>query len=449
MRVAIKIVLFIIIVAAGWGISKLLSSSREPPDRQDKGETATIIAAQVAENTQKPVIVTAMGSVMPARQVTIFPEVPGRIVYQHPELMPGGRFRKGEVILRVDPRDYDLAIRQQRAQVSTAELKLAQEQSLKAVAEKEWELLKGQVEPTQQGRSLALREIQLENAKVGVESAKSFLEKAELARSRASIRAPFNAVVVDEFVDKGQVVGNATRVAVLADADKFWVRASVPVDRLAWIQLPGINADRGSQVKVVQQAGQGMSIERSGRVIRLLSDLDPKGKMARVLVEVDQPLTGQQPGQTKLDNALGDAAPAKGAISPMLEGDAEAGVATPAEQVRTAIPLFLGSYVTVHIQGPQLDRVLSLPRMALRDRNRVWVQNPEDKLEIREVAVVWSRGDVIFVSGNLKPGEKVITSRISTPVEGMLVKTNGHSGPAAKEGQEDPQAEPADDGTEP
>jgi len=87
--------------------------------------------------------------------------------------------------------------------------------------------------------------------------------------------------------------------------------------------------------------------------------------------------------------------------------------------------LLIGSWVTVHIQGPRIAKVLALPRMALRDRNKVWVANGQDKLEIRDVKVVWSRDDTVFLSGDLRPGEWVITSRISAPVQGMLVKTDG------------------------
>ncbi len=423
MRRLVIAVLFFVIVGIGVGVFLLLSSKRAEPRRQEKGEQPTVVAAMEAPATEKPVTVTAMGTVVPARQVTVYPEVAGRIVYQDPELVPGGRLAAGQVILRIDPRDYDLEIKQQQAAVSQAELQLAKEHSLKAVAEKEWSLIRDEVEPTEQGRRLALREIQLENAKVALDSARSVLAKARLRRSRATIRAPFNAVVLDEFTDVGQVVGNSSRIAVLADADRYWVRAAVPVDRLVWIQIPGVNADVGSTVRVVQRAGPELTIERPGRVIRLLSDLDPRGKMARVLVEVDSPQASG--ASVSHAHAVGSTPPAKGAISPMHEAPAPTSVPTQEVQARPVIPLFIGSWVTVHIQGPRLAKVLALPRMALRDRNKVWVMNGRDKLEIRDVKVVWSRDDTVFVSGDLRPGEWVITSRISAPVQGMLVKTDG------------------------
>ncbi len=421
-RTIVKIGLVLFIVGLGFATCTVLSSMGEPPKRHHKGEQATIVAAIEATPSAKPVVVNAMGSVVPARQVTVFPEVAGRIIYQNPELIPGGHIKKGETLVRIDPRDYDLAIQAQQAQVSAAELNLAKEQSLKAVAEKEWELIKDEVQPTEQGRKLALRDIQLKNAQVGLSSARSALEKAELARQRTAVRAPFNAVVIEEYVDYGQVVGPTSKVAVLADADTYWVRAAVPVDRLPWIQLPGVNSDQGSEVTVVQQAGPEVQVARTGRVIRLLPDLDPKGKMARVLIQVDTPWA--EGATAQMAHAVGDAPPAKGNLSPMSEDDPTA-VATPDSQLTAALPLFLGSWVTVLIKGPKLEKVIRLPRLALRDRKQVWVKGDDDKLQIRSVRVVWSKDDTVYVAGDLKPGEAVITSRISTPVDGMLVKTNG------------------------
>ncbi len=428
MRTLIKIALFLVIVAAGAAVFMLLSAAREKPARKQQPERPTIVAAEQAAPSDRPVMVTAMGEVVPARQVTVLPEVGGRIVYQSSELVPGGRFAEGELLLRIDPRDYDLAIEQQKAAVSQAELKLAQEQGLKQVAEKEWELIRDQVQPTVQGRKLALREIQLKNAQVAVESARSALDKAQLTRSRTAIRAPFDAVVVEKYVDPGQVVGPGTKVALLADAERIWVQAAAPVEKLIWVRIPGVNSDRGSEVSVVQRAGPKLEIERTGRVIRLLPRLDPKGKMARLLIEVDHPWDGG--GRPLAAHAIRPAAVATGGPSPQAEGEVPAAVATPPEALATGLPLFIGAWVRLHIRGPELEGVLRLPRMALRDRSRVWVKSDSDRLEIRDVELVWAHDDIVYVSGDLRPGEQVVTSRMSAPVEGMRIETNGHrSGP--------------------
>lgn len=120
---------------------------------------------------------------------------------------------------------------------------------------------------------------------------------------------------------------------------------------------------------------------------------------------------------------LSQTSPAPGAITPLTEGKESLLKSLP---VDAQIPLLLGSFVTVHIQGPRLDNVLQIPRMALRDQHHVWVINQQNKLEIREVSQVWSKDEIVFVSGNLHANDQVVTSRISTPVAGMQLSTNEH-----------------------
>jgi RND family efflux transporter MFP subunit len=396
MRKVLKAVLVLAIVGAGYGIFYYLKTSREVPHKQPPGQRPTLVEVIEAKPAGEPVTVSAMGTVTAAQTVTVFPEVGGRIIYQSNRLVPGGRFSKGQVLVKIDPTDYDLTIKQQQARVVQARMELARERGLKSVAEREWKLIQDEVQPTEEGKKLALREIQLENAQAAVDAAQSTLDQARLMRERTVITAPFNAVVTEEFVDRGQVVSVATRIATLVATDKFWVQVSVPVDRLSWIQIPGVNSQEGSPAEVVQQAGTELEIKRQGRVIKLEGSLDPKGKMARLLVEVDDPL------------------------------------GTPGDH-GTVMPLLLGSYVSMQILGPQVPDALALPRRALREKSRVWVMK-DKQMQIRKVEVIWSRGDIVFVRGDLRLGEAVVTSRIVTPIEGMLLYTKDDE-PAAPRGR--------------
>lgn len=385
MKSLFRAVLFAVIISAGVGAFFLLASGKTEAKRKPVSARETVVEVIQSSGTEQRALVSAMGTVIPDRSVTLSPEVGGRIVAQHKNLVQGGRFKKNQIMVRIDDRDYDLALAQQQANLASASMNLAVEQGRKVVAEREWNLIQEEVRPTEQGRKLALREVHLDNAQAAVNGAKSGLEKARLNLDRTVLRAPFNAVVTDEFVDVGQVVAPGTRIATLVDSDRFLVRVAVPMDRLSWIKIPGLSGKEGSPARITQKVGAGESVRRSGRVIRLLGDLDPVGKMARVLVEVDNPLGGGND-----------------------------------EDVRD-LPLLLGAYVSVEIEGPMLDDIVVLPRLALREDNRVWVK-AGDKLSIRNVDVVWSNQNSVFVKGDLAPGEDVITSRIGAPVEGMKLR---------------------------
>jgi multidrug efflux pump subunit AcrA (membrane-fusion protein) len=235
-------------------------------------------------------------------------------------------------------------------------------------------------------KKLVTREVHLESAQAHLKSANSGLKKAELNRNRTVIKAPFNALVTEEYVDVGQVVGQNTQIATLVASDAFWVRASVPMDRLSWIRVPGVSGEDGSPVRVFQQIGPGLSVERMGRVVKLLGDLDPKGQMARLLVEVKDPLgPGDDPDGPKL-------------------------------------PLLIGAHVKLEIDGPVLQNTIEIPRLALRENDRIWVKDAENKLAIRRMKIIWSGERAVYVSGPIEAGEKIVTSQISTPVEGLMLR---------------------------
>ncbi|MCP4658069.1 MAG: HlyD family efflux transporter periplasmic adaptor subunit, partial [bacterium] len=184
-----------------------------------------------------------------------------------------------------------------------------------------------------------------------------------------------------------------SRLATLVGTDEFWVQISVPVERLDWFDVPGLGAEQGSEVRVVHDAGPGKRIVRSGRVVRLLGDLDPRGRMAQLIVSVEDPLA--------------------------LEKDSD----TP------RMPLLLGSYVSVEIPGREIADVYKVPRVALHDGSRVWLMAQDGSLDIRDVRVIWREDDAVYVQQGLTDGERIITSRIAAPVQGMRLKmTDAKSG---------------------
>jgi RND family efflux transporter MFP subunit len=396
MKVFLKFLLALAIIGAGVAAFKLLASAKTDPEKKPKPDNAVVVTVETARSIGERVTIAAMGTVMPSRSVTLFPEVAGKVVYQSPKLIPGGHFKSGERILRIDPRDYNLMLQQQEAGVRRAEMELATEKARGEVARKEWDLIKDEVQPTEEGKKLALREIHLETAQASLSSAKSGLEKAKLSRNRTVIKAPFNGTVLEEFVDKGQVLTPGARIATLIDSDTYWVRVSVPVDRLPWIKIPGINgAKEGSSASVNHKVAQGRVVKREGRVKRLLGDLDMKGKMARLLVEFTDPSkTGSDPTDLYL-------------------------------------PLLIGAYVNVEIEGPMLEDVILVSRLSVRDKDNVWIKR-DGRLEIAQVEVVWSAGERVYIRDGLKAGDQVVTSHIAAPVDGMEIKleTNGHAGDA-------------------
>ena len=365
------------VLAVGIAITASLVASKPEPARTETVDRGLLATVEPVRVTVERFDVDAQGVVVPAREVAVQPQVTGRVVAVHPDLVPGGVLAEGEVLLRIDPADYELSVATARTGLAEAEANLALEQGRRTVAEREWALFGDDLSDTETDPALALREPQLKRAEAAVASARARLDRALLDLERTEIRVPFNALVRTEAVDPGQTVGLQSVVATLVGTDSFWVRASVQPFALERIDVAG------AEVDVTFDVG-GNVVHRPGRVVRRLGDLDPAGQMARVLVEVDDPLN--------------------------LAGS------------RETSPLLLGSYVDLAIAGRERREVVRVPRTWLRDGDSVHVFN-DGRLEIRPLDIVWRVADAVYVGAALQDGDRVVTSAIASPVAGMKLRT--------------------------
>lgn len=400
----VSAILVVLILAGGVGVAVALVKTRDTPQKEPEEVVAPMVEVGAVSVGDRPVSMQLTGEVTAAKKIVVIPEIGGRVVWQHEQLVPGGMLKKGQPILRIDGRDYALALEQQQAQLANQELALKVEKGRGKIAEREWELF--QREREQAGvpaanedpdneDPLALRQPHLDSAKVAVQSAKSSVSRAKLALTKATITAPFNAFVQMENVDDGQLVGPTSQLATLVGTDAFWVMVSIPIDKLDFVKLPR-GDELGSPAKVWVETGRGR-IERVGTVIRLLGDLDRVGRMARLLVEIRDPF----------------------GLKASMDGKEDE---TATQQ--SSIPLLLGSFVRVEIDGVELSGVAEVPRRAMQESDTVYVLDSDNQLRIKRVEVVWGGEDTVLVRGPLQNGDRLVLSVLATPVEGMKLRVH-------------------------
>ncbi|MBZ0257545.1 efflux RND transporter periplasmic adaptor subunit [bacterium] len=394
-------VLAVGVAAAYWLIIHRPHAQKAPVETPP-----TLVEVFTAHPSDETVIIEAYGSVMPAQEVDLRPQVSGKIIEQSDELIPGGRFQKGDVMLRIEPEDYEYIVEQQKARVEQARLNLLEEQSKQTIAEREWKLLGSDVQQDDAGRDLALRKPHIKNSQAALQSAQSSLDDAKLQLERTVIRAPFNAFIDEEFIDIGQLVNTQTRIATLIGTDEVWVEASIPFKYLPWIKLPERDGE-GSIVTVIHNAGD-FRASWQGRIIRLLGTLSDIGRTAKVLISVKDPLNASQ--------------------------DAN----------KEQMPLLVDSYVQIKIEGKLSQDVYRLPEIAIRQDDQggdsVWVMDANDRLSIRKIHILLKQEEYNLVRQGLKDGDRVITSRLGTPLPGMKLRTEDMK----LEGAAQPVAEAAD-----
>jgi len=374
---------FAVVLAGVLGAFHLIQTAPQAKQTVPR-QSATLVETRVVQPTSQRVVIDAMGTVVAAREIVLQPQVSGVIQEQHPALVPGGQIRVGEQIVKIDPADYEVAVRQ-------AEATLARAKAQFRSAEFELQRVKG-LQEQDASNAKELHDVWTAHAAVeaDVAAAQASLERAQLDLARTVVRAPFSCVVTAESVDLGALVTPQIRLASLVGTDEFWVRVSVPVEQLRWIRIPGDGEESGSTVRIHQRLGNNVSAEWSGYVVRLLSDLEPQGRMARLLVSVPQPLGD---GGRRSDRPL----------------------------------LLLGSYVDVEIEGRELDEVFKLTREELHDGEAVWLMTENDVLDIRTVEVVFRGRDHVLVGRGLTAGQRLVASDLPSPVRGMPLR-EGHSG---------------------
>lgn len=382
-RVLLGVVLPLLIVIVAGAIARGLIKSRPTPERQSPVDRGVLVEVEEIQLENLRMDVDVLGVVMPSQRVVLQPQVAGAITWVNPEFLVGGQVKAGDILVKIDRRDYQIAVDERRSAVDQAEAQLSQERGQQVVAEREWALFKESANE-ELDPSLALRAPQRRIAEVNVEASKSRLKKAQLDLERTTLRAPFNAFVQAGSVEVGQVVSPQSQVATLVGTDEFWVQVSVPVDSISMIDIPGLNALEGSTAEVAKDAGAS-TITRKGDVLRLLPELDPVGKMARLMIRVADPLDLRQPIEARKP------------------------------------PLLLGAQVRVKIAGARGGEVSVIPRSALHDGGSIYVFE-EGKLKIRPVSVVRKEREHAWLSG-VEPGTKLITSRIASPVEGLKLRT--------------------------
>jgi RND family efflux transporter MFP subunit len=395
----LKWALSIGVIVAAIAVALILVATKEEPPRAEKPLEGTLVEVIQISTSRHDVDLHAKGTVVPAKEIVLQAELGGRVIWQSPELVAGGRFKVGQPIVRIDPRDYQLAVESHRSKVNRAKLDLSIEARRGEVAKREWNAF-GEMDVSEEQRALAQREPHLEASRLALKAAQSALKKAQLDLTRTTLRAPFNAMVVTESVDRGQLISPQSSVARLVGTDEYHVQVSVPVASLRTVRARTADAP-GSEAKVVQRVGQE-TIERHAEVIRQLPDLDPGGAMARLLLNIENPL-GQR-------------------------GD---------------LPLLLGSFVDVAIAAHPIDDAIRLPRIALRNGRSVYVMNDQDLLEIRDVEIAWTEPDAVLVTSGLGPGDRIVTSRIATPVPNMLLRMAERAPEAAPGDPSEPAAQTA------
>jgi len=415
------------IILAGVAGMLFLKGMKKPPAETDSPEPAIRVEAVRVQPEDVPVVITGYGDVQPLVTVAIAPEVSGKVVEIHPRLRAGEVIPEGEILFRIDPRNYqaakseaEAAVEQLRSSVErlktqsgidrerletlerSRDLAQAEFERVKALfvedsvgtksgveaAERTYNQAKDQA--AQLAQAVELYPIRIHEAESNLASAQSRLERAAADLDRCTVRALFNARVKESSVETGQYVMPGNPVLTLADDSILEIH--VPLDSRdarQWLEFDG--------EKSRPNAAWFNGLKPVTATIRWTEDPDGhcwNGELHRVVRfdELTRTLT------------VAVRVPAGKALSDDGEG----------------LPLVEGMFCTVEIPGRTLRSVFRLPRIAVSFKNTVY-ESVNDRLVTVPVEVARIEGDQALVSGGLETGDVVIVNRLIDPLENSLL----------------------------
>ncbi len=377
-KIILHAVLALLFVALGFGGFMKLGAQRPRIKKKRPHSPLPLVEVIEAEKVSHMVRVHAYGNVKPAQEVQVVAEVSGRVTHVSPSLIEGGFVREGELLVRLDPRDYQIAVTLAKARIKEAESRILILEAESQQAREEWALEGGSqgIKPP----PLVLKGPQLEAARAALEAARAQLQKALLDLERTELRAPFDDIVKEEQIGFGQYVSKGQSIATIYGIDVFHVLVGLEREELKWLKIPGFSGSGGPGSKAMVHASiGGKRVKWRGRVVRAGAHIDERTRLVPVIVEVAEPYAK-----------------------------------TP--------PLAAGLFVEVEIMGPKLGQVVRIPRSALRPTDRVWVVGPDRTVFDRKVKVATTYGDVLVVEEGIQEGDLVVVSPLKVMTRGMKVR---------------------------
>ena len=325
--------------------------------------------------------VISQGTVAPRTESELIPEVSGPVVWLSPALVSGGYFEADELLLRIDPRDYEAALERARAEVASAEGEY--DHARKALKRRSGLASREVVSP--QALDDAERAERVTGADLRQE--RVALAEAERNLARTELRAPFAGRVREERVDVGQFLSRGNDFATIYAIDFVEIRLPVPDNQLAYIDMPLWRSGEleGEQPLVTLRARfAGAEHSWTGHIVRTEGEIDPKSRMVHVVARVEDPYAASENGSRP--------------------------------------PLAVGLFVQAEIEGRRAEDITLLPRSAMRDGSRVLVVDAENRLRYRPVEVLRIHREDVLIRSGLEAGERVCISQLQTVIEGMEVQ---------------------------
>ncbi len=351
-------------------IAAILIKNKPTAETKEIVKDVPFVKTMILKSQTVNARISSQGFIRPKSELNILSELNARVEWISSKMEPGSSFDEGDTLIKLDKRDYELALITAEANVLNANVNLEREKAESDIASKEWNRVGGG-----SGSDLALRKPQLAQAEATLEAAKAELERTKRNLDRAVFTAPFKGRVRSKNTNVNSIVFPGTMLGSIYDTQYFEVQLPITDQDVAFTGLSfnGLEIQRDSQLDVTFNIRDNVF---NGKIIRAEAEVDPKTRMLSVVASISE---------NKNNNLI-----------------------------------LVGQYIQATIFGTEIDDIYVLPRNSVRNES-VWVVNSKMELANRAVDVVRYEGEFALVSEGIEKGDRLLQSRLSSLINGQKV----------------------------
>ncbi len=380
-----KTVLPLLVIIVAVAVAFVITNTK--PEVKKRPHKKKVLAVETI--TLKPQIWSAtirtQGTVEARTMTTLASRVSGEVAWVSDELRPGGFFEKGDRLIKVEPIDYELAIKSAEAELAEARFVHQEEKAQSAQALLNWKRLGRREKPGE----LVLRKPQLAKARAVVDSAIAKLQRAKLDLKRTEIKAPYAGRVLEQYVDVGQFVLSGTNLVKLFAIDRVEVRLPLSEKQREQLDLPSFY--RGESLKEIKKSFPiiikakigGITHQWQAKLSRIEGTMSRDTRQQYIVAEVEDPYQ-----QNKLSRP----------------------------------PLEIGQFVEAQLRGRKNEGLFVIPRSAVQGENKVMIVDEKNRLQRRTVTILGEEGNSVVISHGLKGGDKLCTSYVPFAANNTVVR---------------------------
>jgi RND family efflux transporter MFP subunit len=370
-----KWLLPVTVIVIAYGVAALIRNNGPEVEVITPETQAVVVRVVTAAAEEVQLTVSSQGEVSADHSIDLISELPAKVKRVSPAFVTGGYFSADDVLLELDPTDYELV--KIRAEAAVAE------------AAEELEIEKTEAELAKEGL-FPMKEAKVASARARLQSANAELAQAQVDLARTRIKAPFDGRVLFTQADLGQYVSKGETLARIFSTNRAEIRLPLTDQQLQFLANPfGGGRDAGplnTPVTLRAKVG-GQQVEWQAYLDRMDGAVDEDSRVWYAVAYVDDPYG--------LNSEV------------------------------AVTPLVVGLFVEAEIAGRTVADVYRLPRSALRKGDQLLIVDTDNRLRQRQVDVLRTDFEYVYIAAGIVAGERICVSPIETFIDGLLVEVVG------------------------